>query len=55
VGYAELVEVVEVGDAEVQWCEEDDVLAGEVGEDMEGDDEGAPNELFADRALRMSV
>jgi hypothetical protein len=38
VGYAELVEVVEMGDAEVQWCEEDNLLAGELGEDVEGDD-----------------
>jgi hypothetical protein len=37
VGYAELVKVVEVRDAEVQWCEEDDLLAGELSEDMEGD------------------
>lgn len=50
-GYAELVEVVQVRDAEVQWCEEHDLLAGELGEDMEGDDEGAPDELFTDRAL----
>jgi hypothetical protein len=51
VSYAELVEVVKVGDAEVQWCEEDNLLAGELGEDMEGNDEGAPDELFTDRAL----
>jgi hypothetical protein len=38
VGYAELVKVVEVRDAEVEWCEEDDLLARELGEDMEGDD-----------------
>jgi len=38
VGYAELVEVVEMRDAEVQWREEDDLLAGELREDMEGDD-----------------
>jgi hypothetical protein len=50
-GYAEFVKVVQMRDAEVQWCEKHDLLAGELGEDMEGDDEGAPDELFTDGAL----
>ena len=37
-GYAELVEVVKMRDAEVEWREEDDLLAGELREDMERDD-----------------
>lgn len=52
---AELVQVVHVCDAEVERGEEDDALGGEVGEDVEGDDEGAPDELFADGTLRVSV
>jgi hypothetical protein len=49
--YAELVEVVEVGDAEVKRGEKDDLLSCKLSQDVEGDDEGAPDELFTDGAL----
>lgn len=49
--YAKLVKVVDVGDTEVQWCQKDDLLPRKVGEDMEGNDQGAPYELFADGTL----
>lgn len=50
-GDAKFVEVVQVGDAEVERGEEDDLRGGEVGEEVEGDDAGAPDEFFAYGAL----
>ena len=50
-GDVELVKVVDMGDAEVEWREEDDLLLGEVGEEVEGHHKGAPDNLFADGAL----
>jgi hypothetical protein len=53
--YPELIEVMEVRDAEVERRQEDDLLPGEVGKDMEWNYQRAPYELFADGALRRSV
>lgn len=47
----EFPEVVDVGDAEVQWGEEDDLLLSEVCEEVQWNHERAPNDLLADRAL----
>lgn len=55
IGQAELVEVVDVGNAEVERGEEDDLLCGEACEDVKWDNQGAPDDLFADGALRWSV
>lgn len=49
---AEFVEVVQVRYTKVQRCQEDDLLAGEVPQDMEWDDKGPPDEFFTDRTLR---
>jgi hypothetical protein len=43
--------VVDVGDAEVQRSEEDDLLLGEVREQVQRNHERAPYDLLADRAL----
>jgi hypothetical protein len=51
VGESELVEVVDVGDAEVERGEEDDASWGDVGEDVEGDYGGAKHDFFGYRAL----
>jgi hypothetical protein len=48
---SELVVVVDVGDAEVQWRQEDDLGRGDIGEYMDGDDQGPPDNFFANWAL----
>jgi hypothetical protein len=55
VGYAELVEVVDVGNAEVKRGQKNNLLPAELGQDVERDDEGAPDELFTDGALSLLV
>lgn len=45
----ELIEMMDVSDAEVQRRQEDDLLAGELGQNMERDDERSPDKLFARR------
>lgn len=47
----ELVEVVDVGDAEVQRGEEDDATWGDVREDMQGNEGGAKHNFLSDGAL----
>ncbi len=47
----ELVEVVDVGDAEVQRREEDDVTWGDVREDMQRNEGGAKHDFLGDGAL----
>lgn len=42
-GDAELVQVVDMGDAKVQGSQEDDLLAREVGQNVERNDKGAPD------------
>lgn len=44
---AKLVEMVEMGDAKVERGQEDDLFAGEVGEHVQGDDAGSPDDFFA--------
>lgn len=51
VGESELVEVVDMGDAEVERREEDDAARGDVCEDMEGDYGGAEHDFFGYGAL----
>ena len=51
VGEGVFVEVVEVGDAEVEWCEEGGGGRGEVGEcDVDWCQDGAEDDLFGERA-----
>lgn len=52
VGQAEFVEVMQVGDAEVEWGEEDKgaVRGGGGREEVQGDDGGAEEEFFGDGA-----
>ena len=47
----ELVEVVNVRDAEVEGSDEESACWGEVGEEVEGDEEGAEDEFFGYWAL----
>lgn len=49
---AELVEVVHVGDAEVERRHEDGRRRRDVGGQVQRDDERAPDQLFGGRALR---
>jgi hypothetical protein len=51
VGELVLVEVVDVGDTEVEGGEEDDVSGGGFGEEVEGDDGGAEDDFFGYGAL----
>lgn len=44
-----------MGDAEVQRGQEYNLFSREVSQDMEGYDEGSPNQFFADRPLFSSV
>jgi len=53
VGKTELVEVVNVCNAEVKRRDEDDLVAGESGEDVKWDDQSAPNQFFTDRPLEV--
>jgi hypothetical protein len=48
---AKFVEVVDVGDSKVEWGQEYDLLLGEVGEDVQRHNQGAPDDLFANRSL----
>lgn len=48
----ELVEMVDVGYAEVKGSGEDEFGRGQTREYVEGDDEGAKDELFGYRTLR---
>ena len=51
VGQGEFVEVVDVRDAEVERGQEDCLRGGgDAGEEVEGDDEGAEDQLFGDGA-----
>lgn len=47
----ELVEVVDVGNAEIERGQEHNLLFSEVCEEMQWDHERAPDDLFANRAL----
>ena len=49
--YSELVQVVDVSNAEVEWGEEDDLISRNVGKNVEGDNHSAPDDLLADRTL----
>lgn len=50
-----LIEVVDVGYAEVERGQEDDVLGGDLGEEMQWDEVGAEQELFRYRALFLCI
>lgn len=47
---AELVEVVDVGDAKIHGGDEDDVAGGDFGEEMQGDDDGSEHDFLGDGA-----
>lgn len=42
----ELVQMVDVGDAEVEGGDEHDLAGGSAGEDVQGDEEGAEEDFF---------
>ncbi len=54
-GEGVLIEMVDMGDAKVEWGQKDQTRRREVGQQVQGNKEGAEEDLFGDGALEGST